>query len=175
MNDFINRMIEKRSCKNFKSDPVPEDMINDIIQAGLYAPTGMGQQSPIVVAITEKKTRDALAKLNASIIGMPEDADPFYGAPCVLIVLAKKSIGTYVYDGSIMMENMLLAADSLGLGSCWIHRAKEEFEKEDMKMFLKKLGVQEEYEGIGHCVVGYKKAPLKEAAPRKDGRVFWVR
>lgn len=175
MNDFINRMIEKRSCKNFKSDPVPEEMINDIIQAGLYAPTGMGQQSPIVVAITEKKTRDALAKLNASIIGMPEGADPFYGAPCVLIVLAKKSIGTYVYDGSIMMENMLLAADSLGLGSCWIHRAKEEFEKEDMKMFLKKLGVQEEYEGIGHCIVGYKKTPLKEAAPRKDGRVFWVR
>lgn len=175
MNELIRRMIEKRSCKNFKSDPVPEEMINEIIQAGLYAPTGMGLQSPIVIAVTDKAARDALAKLNAGVIDMPEGTDPFYGAPCILIVLAKKSIGTHIYDGSIMMENMLLAADALGLGSCWIHRAKEEFEREEMKEFLKKLEIEDDYEGIGHCVVGYKAAPLKEAAPRKDGRVYWVR
>ena len=175
MDEFVRRMIAKRSCKSFKSDPVPERLVQQVIEAGLYAPSGMGTQSPIVIAITDKETRDMLAKLNAKVMNAPEGMDPFYNAPCVLVVLAKKDAACYIYDGSIMMENMLLAADSLGLGSCWIHRAKEEFEQESMKEFLKKLGVEGEYEGIGHCVIGYPAGPAKAAAPRKDNRVFWVK
>ena len=175
MNEFIKRMVEKRSCKNFKPDPVPDYMIDEIIQAGLFAPSGIGKQSPIIVAVTNKETRNMLSRLNASIMNAPADMDPFYGAPAVLIVLADKSVPTYVYDGSIAMENMLLAADALGLGSCWIHRAREEFEDEHMKEFLRKLGAKGDYEGIGHCVVGYPAGPAKVAAPRNDRRVFKVK
>ena len=175
MNDFVEKMVVKRSCKNFKADPVPEELVKEIIQAGLYAPSGMGRQAPIILAVTDKDARDQLARLNASVMNAPEGTDPFYGAPVVLVVLADRSVPTYLYDGSIAMENMLLAADALGLGSCWIHRAKEEFNKEEMKALLRTLGADGDYEGIGHCVVGYPAAPLKEAAPRKDGRVFWVK
>ena len=175
MNETIKRMMERRSCRSFRPDPVPEAYIDDIIQAGLYAPSGIGKQSPIIVAVTDKDTRNMLSRLNASIMNAPEGMDPFYGAPAVLIVLADKSVPTYVYDGSVAMENMLLAADALHLGSCWIHRAKEEFEDARMKDFLKKLGAEGDYEGIGHCIVGYPAAPSKPAAPRNDGRVFKVK
>ena len=174
MNEVIKAMIERRSCRSYKPDMVPAEDIDAVIEAGLYAATGAGKQTPIVIAVTDKKVRDELAKVNAQIGGWKEGFDPFYGAPVVLIVLAKKSFPTYVYDGSLMMGNMMLAAHSLGLGSCWIHRAKEEFEMDAYKKLLADLGVDEEVEGIGHCILGYADGELPKAAERAPGRVYRV-
>ena len=163
---------ERRSVRSYKPDKVPDEMIDKIIEAGLYAPSGMNRQPVIILAITRKDVRDRLSKLNASIMGT--DTDPFYGAPAVLVVLAKKEgCPTYIYDGTLAMENMMLAAHSLGLGSCWIHRAKKEFESPEGKELLKSLGIEGEYEGIGNCIVGYPK-DVPEASERKAGRVFKI-
>ena len=146
--------------------------LDTIIEAGTYAATGMGMQSPIIVAVTDKATRDQLSAMNAKIMGT--DTDPFYGAPVVLIVLADKARPTYLYDGSLVMGNLMNAAHSLGIGSCWIHRAKEEFESEEGKALLKKWGIEGDYEGIGHCVLGYAAAELPAAKPRKENYVYYV-
>lgn len=132
----------------------------------------MNRQSPVIIAVTDQETRDKLSAMNAAIMGT--DTDPFYGAPVVLIVLADKSRPTYLYDGSLVMGNMMNAAHSLGLGSCWIHRAKEEFESEDGKELLKKWGVEGDYEGIGHCVIGYVEGDYPETKPRKEDYVYYV-
>ena len=168
----LEALTTRRSCRAYKPDPVPAELIDKILEAGTFAPTGMGRQSPIIVAITNKAVRDQLSRLNASVMGSEDD--PFYGAPVVLVVLARKDIGTHVYDGSLVMGNLMLAAHSLGLGSIWIHRAKEEFEQPEYQQLLKDLGVEGEWEGIGHCAVGYVNGDIPAPAPRKDGRVFWV-
>ena len=152
---------------------VPEELIAEVVEAGTYAATGMGRQSPIILAVTNKEVRDRLSKVNAEIMGTT--SDPFYGAPVVLVVLADKSRPTYLYDGSLVMGNLMLAAHSLGLGSCWIHRAKETFEREEGKAILKELGIEGDYEGIGNCVIGYAKEPAKEAAPRKADYVHYIK
>ena len=123
-------------------------------------------QSPIIIAVTDKNLRDKISKLNAEVMGM--DGDPFYGAPAVLVVLADKSRNTYLYDGSLVMENLMLAAHSLGLGSCWIHRAKEVFDSEEGREILASLGIEGDYEGIGNCIVGYTQNPPAERKPRKE-------
>lgn len=152
---------------------VPEELIRQVAEAGTYAPSGMGRQSPIILAVTDQKLRDRLSAINAEIMGT--DTDPFYGAPAVLVVLADKSRPTFVYDGSLVMENMLLAAHALGLGSCWIHRAKETFETEEGKALLKQLGIEGEYEGIGNCIIGYSDEGEKEAAPRKEDYIHYIK
>ena len=174
MNETIKAMKERRSIRKYKPEMPKKEDLEQIIEAGLYAATGMGRQEVIIVAVTNKEVRDQLSAVNAKIAGAPEGFDPFYGAPAVLIVLANKDIPTHVYDGSLAMGNMLNAAYSLGLGSCWIHRAKEEFEMEEYKELLKKLGAEGEWEGIGHCIVGYPEGELPAAAERKEGRVFRV-
>ena len=171
MNEVIKNIIERRSIKKYKSDMIPSELIDEVIKAGTYAPTGMNRQSPIIIAITNKETRDKLSKLNAKIMGA--DIDPFYGAPVVIVVLADKSVPTYIYDGSLVMENMMLAAHSLGLGSCWIHRAKEEFEMEEGKKILESLGIKGEYVGIGHCILGYPDIKV-EAKPRKENYIYKI-
>ncbi|MBR5229527.1 MAG: nitroreductase [Firmicutes bacterium] len=171
MNDVLKAIKERRSIRSYKEDPVPQEILDQIIEAGLYAASGMGRQSAIVVEITGKELRDRLSAANAEIMGHT-GTDPFYGAPTVLIVLADKKCPTYLHDGSLVMGNMMLAAHALGLGSCWIHRAKEEFETEEYKKLLADLGVTGDYEGIGHCVVGYADCEAPDAAPRKEGRVF---
>jgi nitroreductase len=135
----------------------------------------MGKQSPVIIAVTNKELRDRLSALNAKIMGKSEEFDPFYGAPELLIVLANKAMPTYIYDGSLVMGNLMNAAEAVGVNSCWIHRAKEEFESEEGKEILKSLGIEGDYEGIGHLVLGYAAAPLKEAAPRKDNYVYFIR
>ena len=127
-----------------------------------------------MIAVTDKALRDKIAEDNRKIGGWQEGFDPFYGAPVILIVLADKNWPTAVYDGSLVMGNLMLAAHSLGLGSIWIHRAKEEFETDEYKQLLADLGVEGEWEGIGHCAVGYIDGQAPKAAPRKEGRVFWV-
>lgn len=140
----------------------------------MYAPTGRGAQSPVIVAVTNKAVRDRLSEMNAEVLGA--SADPFYGAPVVLVVLADKSRPTYLYDGSLVMGNLMNAAHAVGLGSCWIHRAKEVFASAEGKALLKEWGIDGDYEGIGHCVLGYPvEGQPQEAKPRKADYVKWVR
>ena len=174
MNEVIRAMKERRSIRKFKPDMPPKMDIEQIVDAGLYAANGMGKQAVITVAVTNKALRDRLAEANRKIGGWQEGFDPFYGAPVILIVLADKNWRNRVYDGSLVMGNMMLAAHSLGLGSIWIHRAKEEFEQDEWKKLLSDIGVSGEWEGIGHCAVGYFEGDLPDAAKRKDGRVYWV-
>lgn len=162
----------RRSCRAYKPELIEEEKLNAIIEAGTYAATGMGKQSPIIIAVTDRAVRDKLSKMNAAVMG--HDGDPFYGAPELLIVLANKAVRTYVYDGSLVMGNMMNAAADLGVASCWIHRAKEMFESEEGKAILKDLGIEGEYEGIGNLVVGYAAAPAAEPAPRKNNYVYRI-
>ena len=174
MNDIIKAMKERRSIRKFKSDMPAKEDIAQIIEAGLYAANGMGKQATITVAVTNKELRDRLSAENCKIGGWKEGFDPFYGAPVILIVLADKNWANRVYDGSLVMGNMMLAAHSLGLGSIWIHRAKEEFELPEYQQVLKDLGVEGEWEGVGHCAIGYIEGVVPKAAKRKNQRVFWV-
>ena len=172
MAETLTVLKTRRSCRAYKPELIEEEKLNAIIEAGTYAATGMGKQSPIIIAVTDKKTRDLLSKLNAAVMGA--DMDPFYGAPEVLVVLANKAVPTYIYDGSLVMGNMMNAAADLGVASCWIHRAKEEFESEEGKEILKKLGVEGEYEGIGNLILGYAANSAGEAAPRKADYVYRI-
>lgn len=169
---MLEKMKARRSIRKFKSDMVPKEIIEKIVEAGTYAASGMNRQPGLIVAVTNKELRDKLSKMNADIMGV--NSDPFYGAPVVLIVLADKSAPTYLYDGSLVMGNLMLAAHELGIDSCWIHRAKEEFESEEGKAILKELNIEGEYEGIGHCVLGYADCEYPGVLPRKDGMVYWA-
>lgn len=174
MNNVFENIYTRRSYRAYKDDPVPFELIEKIVTAGTYAATGLNRQSPIIIAITNKKVRDDLSRLNASIMGKEDDFDPFYGAPVVLVVLAQKRVHTHVYDGSLVLGNMMLAAHECGLGSCWIHRAKEEFETEQGKELLKSLGVRGEYEGIGHLILGYPDGEIPQAKARKENYVYFI-
>ena len=167
-------MLNRRRVRKYKPDMIPRDIIERIVEAGTYAANGRGHQASIILAVTNKELRDKLSEMNRKIGGWDEGFDPFYGAPVVLVVLAEKDWPTHVYDGSLVMGNLMLAAHTEGIGSCWIHRAKEEFESEEGKQILSDLGVTGEYEGIGHCVLGYPDEETAEAKPRKDDYVFWV-
>ena len=170
--EAIANLMTRRSTRQFKEDMIPKETIAKIIVAGTYAPTGMNWQSPVIIAVTNKALRDRISGWNAKVIG--NDSDPFYGAPVVLIVLADKSRPTYLYDGSLVMGNLMNAAHAYGIASCWIHRAKEEFESEEGKALLKELGIEGDYEGIGHCILGYPAGEPTPAAPRKESYVYWA-
>lgn len=180
MSELINALLSRRSVKSYRPEMPPMDVIRQICEAGTYAPTGMGAQSPIILAVTDRTLRDRLSRMNLDIImgrGLATSSghsDPFYGAPVVLVVLARKDAFTRVYDGSLVMGNMLLAAHALGLGACWIHRAKEEFESEEGQAILRELGIDGEYEGIGHCIVGYPDGDPKPQKPRKADYIHYV-
>ncbi len=174
MNETLRVLETRRSCRNFKPDMVKDEELEAIIKAGTYAATGMGKQSPIIIAVKDKALRDEISEANRKIGGWAEGFDPFYGAPVILIVLANKDVRTYVYDGSLVMGNLMNAAESLGVASIWIHRAKEEFEADFGKNLLKKLGIEGDYEGIGHCALGYAAQPAKEPAPRKADYVYYI-
>ena len=174
MQPVIDAIKERRSIRKYKAELPEKEDIEQVIEAGLYAASGKGLQAPIIVAVTNKELRDKLSDMNRRILGSPEGFDPFFGAPAVLVVLSDKSVPTYVYDGSLAMGNMMLAAHALGLGSCWINRAKQEFESEEGKTILRELGVEGDYEGIGHCILGYIDGEEPEAKERKAGRVYWA-
>lgn len=175
MNDTLKVLEKRRSCRNFKPDMIPEETLEQIVRAGTYAPTGMGKQSPIIIAMTNKELRDQLSEENRKIMGTPERMDSFYGAPVILVVLANKAVLTHVYDGSLVMGNLMNAAESLGVASIWVHRAKEEFESDFGKKILADLGIRGEYEGIGHYALGYAVESAKEADARKENYVYYVR
>ena len=174
MNEAIKNMLTRRSCKSFKPDVVPGDMIDQIVEAGLYAPSGMNRQESVIIAVTDKATRDKLSKLNSKY-DFAHRPDPFYNAPVVLAVLASKNVPTAVYDGSLVMENLMLAAHSLGVGSCWIHRAKEVFEDPEGREILERIGIDpDEYVGVGNCVLGYPDKDIDTDKPRKENRVYKI-
>lgn len=174
MNPVLEAMKSRRSIRKFKPDMVEQEKIDQIVEAGLYAASGMGKQATKIIIVKNKAFRDKLSAINGKIMGQPEGVDPFYGAPVVLIVLADKDWFTGIYDGSLVMGNMMLAAHTLGVGSCWIHRAKEEFEIPEYKELLKSLGIEGNWEGIGHCILGYADGAEPVAAPRKDHRVYTI-
>ncbi len=175
MGNTLEQMKTRRSVRSFKPDPIPQALMDQILEAGLYAASAMGQQNTILIQVSDRALRDEISRRNREIGGWAEDFDPFYGAPEMIIVLGKQDWHNRVYDGSLVMGNLMLAAHELGLGSCWIHRAKEEFESEWGKELLRSLGITEAYEGIGHCALGYPEGELPSAAPRKPGRVYQIR
>ena len=174
MNDVIQALLTRRSIRKYSPEMPKKEDLEQIIQAGLYAASGKGGQSSVIVAVTDRALRDQLMEWNRKIGGWAEGFDPFYGAPAVLLVLAKKDTPFTVADGSLTMGNMMLAAHALGLGSCWINRAREAFDAPEGKALLQKLGLEGEYEGVGHCIVGYPLGEAPEPKPRKEGRVIWA-
>lgn len=173
-NEVLSAIAARRSCRAFRPEQIKPEELEAVLTAGTWAPTGMNRQSPVIVAVQDKATRDQLSRINAEIMG--RDGDPFYGAPTVLVVLADRSVHTHVEDGSLVLGDLLLAASSIGLGSCWIHRAKETFETEEGKALLRKWGLDpEKYRGVGNCILGYP-APggTKTATPRKPDYVVHV-
>lgn len=173
-NEVLTAMAARRSCRAYTPQQVSAEELDAVLTAGTWAPTGRGLQSPVIVAVQDKATRDQLSTLNAKIMGTT--GDPFYGAPTVLVVLADKTVHTWQEDGSLVLGNLLLAASSIGLGSCWIHRARETFETPEGKALLEKWGLDPaRYEGVGNCILGYPAAGgVKAAAPRKANYVVKV-
>ena len=172
-NDFLTLIKTRRSIRAYKPDAVPADVLARVLEAGTYAPSAMGRQSATIVAVETQAYRDRLTKLNAAVIG--KDVDPYYGAPMSVVVLGDGESANYLADGSCVLENLMLAAHAEGLGSCWIHRAKEEFESAEGKQILRDLGIEGEYEGIGHCILGYPAAPAAEPKPRKENYVYYIK
>ena len=157
MNKTVEDLITRRSVRKFKDHPVPKELLDQVIEAGLYAPSGRNFQSSIIIAVSNPELRNRIAEINCRIGGWAKDFDPFYGAPTILIVLGDKSRPNYLYDGSLTMGNLMNAAHAVGLGSCWIHRARTG-----------------EYEGIGHCALGYSNEEPVKPPKRKEHRVFYI-
>ena len=167
----MNTLLNRRSIRRYKEDQVPDELLDQVLTAGLYAPTGMNRQNIIMVAVRDKETRDQLSRMNAAVMG--SDRDPFYGAPCVIVVLGDPEIYPVVENGSLVLGNLMNGAYAVGLGSCWIHRAKQTFETEEGKALLRKWGLKENLVGIGNCILGYAdESP--EAKPRLDGRIVKI-
>lgn len=172
MKDAMEVLLTRRSIRNFNDKSIPEDVLNKILEAGAYAPTAMGMQKPIIIAITDKKVRDEVSRENARIMGR-EGTDPFYGAPVILLV-AVENYPNAVYDGSCVMDNLLNAAWAMGVGSCWIHRAKEELESDFGKKLLKSLGIVGDYIGVGHAALGYFDGEPPLPKPRKENYIYRI-
>ena len=172
MNEVIANIMARRNCRSFDPDRMPpREVIRQIAEAGTWAPTGKGYQYPIIIAVTNRELRDRISRMNAAILGT--ESDPFYGAPCMLIVLVKRWRNSDC-DGACVMENIMLAAESLGVNSCWINRAKEEFDSEEGKAILRELGIEGDYVGVGHAALGYTTKPIPAPKPRKEDYVIWA-
>ena len=172
MNETLKNLKTRRSIRSFLPKQVEKDLLDQVLEAGTYAPTGGGQQVPVIVAVQDTATVKQLSRMNAQVNG--NDSDPFYGAPTVLVVLANRSRRTYLLDGASVMTTLVNAAHAAGLASCWIHRAKEMFESDEGKALLAKWGIEGDYEGIGNVVVGYPAGPAPEPAPRKANYIIRV-
>lgn len=171
MNEVLQCLRNRRSTKSYTAQQVSDALLDQVLEAGLYAPTGRNNQNVICVAVRDQKLRDQLSRMNAEIMGV--DSDPFYGAPCVIVVFADCEGTTWVEDGSLVLGNMLNAAQALGLGACWVHRARQMFESEEGKALLKKWGLPETMKGIGNCILGYP-AQTPAEKPRKEGRIIKI-
>lgn len=171
--ELMKAIKERRSVRKFTDKMPTAAELNAVVEAGVWAASGMGKQSSIMIVVTDRALRDEISAENARIMGM-DGIDPFYGAPAIIIVAAHKEVPTAVYDGSLSLGNMMLAAHDMGLGTCWIHRAQQEFNGELGKKILAMAGVSGEFEGVGHLAIGYPDGALADPAPRKEGRVFKI-
>ena len=167
----MNTLLNRRSIRRYKEDQVPDELLDQVLTAGLYAPTGMNRQNIVMVAVRDKETRDLLSRMNAAVMG--SDRDPFYGAPCVIVVMGDPEVYPVVENGSLVLGNLMNGAYAVGLGSCWIHRAKQTFETEEGKALLRKWGLKENLVGIGNCILGYADE-TPEAKPRLEGRIVKI-
>lgn len=172
MNETLKNLLERRSVRGYKKDLVPEETLNEILEAGKFAPSGMGCQGTLMVVVQNPETVEKLSKMNAAVMG--SSADPFYGAPTVVVVFADSNQGTCVENGSLVMGNLMNAAHALDVDSCWIHRAREVFASPEGEELKKQWGVPESYIGIGNCILGYRAADYPAAKPRKEGFVIRV-
>lgn len=173
MADILLTLKERRSCRKYKNELIPQESLKKILEAGTFAASGMGKQSAIIIAITNKEIRDKLSELNARAMGK-SGIDPFYGAPQIIVVLADKNVPTYINDGTLVLGNMMAEAESIGVATCWIHRAKEVFESDEGKALLEKWGIKGDYVGIGNLAVGLSDAPKNAATPRKANYVYCI-
>jgi len=169
--EAMQNLLERRSIRRYKETQVPDDLLDQVLEAGLYAPTGMNRQNTVMVAVRDKETRDQMMKMNAAVMGSQND--PFYGAPCVIVVLGDPDVYPVVENGSLVLGNLMNAAHAVGLGSCWIHRAKQTFETEEGKALLRKWGLKENLVGIGNCILGYPDED-PQARPRLEGRIVKI-
>ena len=173
MNEVIRALLQRRSVRSYRPEPIGEEKLSAILNAGLYAPSGMNRQAAVMVAVEDRATRDRLSAMNAAVMGT--DGDPFYGAPTVVVVLADRARSRTAFeDGCLVMQNLMLAAHSLGVGSCWIHRAREVFETEEGRELLKQWGLEGDYVGIGNCILGYPADPNPGARERLEARIVRV-
>ena len=171
MNETLRTLKTRCSTRTYQQKQVPDELLDAVLEAGIYAPSGMNNQKVYAVAVRDKETRDLLSKLNAGVMGA--DSDPFYGAPCVVVVLADPTVRTWVEDGSLLMGNLLNAAASVGHASCWIHRAREVFDLPEGKALLQKWGLPEHLRGVGNCILGYADDESVRR-PRLEGRIFKI-
>ena len=172
-NETLQTIRSRRSCRAYEPRQITDAELDAVLEAGTYAASAMGRQSAKIVVVQDAATRAQLTRMNAAVMGA--DSDPMYGAPTILVVLADANAKCAVQDGSLVMGNLMLAAASLGLGSCWIHRAREEFDSPEGKELLRTLGIKGDYEGIGNLIVGYPDGEIPEAKPRREGRVFYAK
>ena len=173
MNEALRNMKTRRSYRSYKPEQISEEQLQAILEAGTWAASGMNRQAGKIVVVQDPETREQLRRMNAAILGNP-DMDPFYGAPTICVVLANTEVRTWVEDGALVIGNLMNAAASVGVGSCWIHRAREEFDAPEGKELLKKWGIPETYRGVGHCILGYPDGESRPAAPRKDDYIVRV-
>lgn len=175
-NKTIKDILERRSCRRFDPEKLPsEEQINQILECGKYAANGCGFQNTKMLVVTNRELRDQISRMNAEIWGKPA-IDPFYGAPMMIIVLAKAGWRNAPYDGALVMGNLMLGAHALGVDSIWIHRAKEEFETEEGRAILRAAGINpDEWEGIGHCALGFRNHDIPAPRERKPDFVHWLR
>ena len=169
---MYEKLLSRRSIRKYQDRRLEDALLDKVLQAGLYAPTAKNNQKPVMVAVRDKATRDQLSRMNAAVMGV--ESDPFYGAPCVIVVLADPEYPTWIDDGSLVLGNLMNAAHALNLGSCWINRAREEFDSAEGKALLKKWGIEGDWIGVGHCILGYPAAEPKPAAPRKPDYIVRV-
>ena len=172
MSDLNTVIKNRRSVRKYTEERVSQDKVDQIIEAGLWAASGMGRQAPVILQIDDRETRDLVSKLNAAV--MNSTSDPFYGAPQVLVVLADRNVRTYLYDGALTMGNMMLKAYDLGVSSCWIHRAQEVFDSEEGEKILEKAGIKGDYEGIGNLIIGYADGEIPAPKDRVPCRVYKI-
>ena len=171
MNNTINDIMSRRSIRKYKPEQISREELDIVLQAGICAPTGKNRQSPILIAVQNKEVRDLLSRMNAQVLGA--DVDPFYGAPTVVVVLAKADSPHAVQDGSLVLGNMMTAAKAIGLGSCWINRAREVFDSAEGKQLLARWGVEGDYIGVGNCILGYPdEEPVMK--PRKPDYIRYI-
>ena len=170
MNETISCLLKRRSVRAYRPEQIKPAELETILQAGLYAPSAMNRQSAVMLVIQDRETISTLSRLNAEVMG--RDTDPFYGAPTVIVVLADKNAPNHVQDASLVMGNLMNAAFSLGVDSCWINRAREVFEMPEARALLREKGISDDYVGVGNCILGYRSGELPKAPPRREGRII---